>query len=72
MPTLNWIGKEKVLNHHNEVPYRILDKKYGYGDDDSGRNPSGNMIIHGDNLEALKALFPLNILNYLAIIKQKM
>ena len=53
MPTLSWIGKDKVLNHHNEVPYRILDKKYSYGDD---RN--GNMVIHGDNLEALKSLLP--------------
>ncbi len=53
MPTLSWIGKDKVLNHHNEVPYRILEKKYSYGDDQNG-----NMIIHGDNLEALKALLP--------------
>ena len=53
MPTLNWIGKDKVLNHHNEVPYRILEKKYNYGDD-----LNGNMVIHGDNLEALKALLP--------------
>ena len=53
MPTLNWIGKDKVLNHHNEVPYRILEKKYTYGN-----NENGNMIIHGDNLEALKALLP--------------
>ena len=30
MPTLNWIGKEKVINHHNEVPYRVLDKKYTF------------------------------------------
>lgn len=30
MPTLNWIGKEKVINHHNEVPYRVLKKKYTY------------------------------------------
>ena len=53
MPTLSWIGKDKVLNHHNEVPYRILEKKYSHGDDESG-----NMIIHGDNLEALKSLLP--------------
>ena len=38
MPSLNWIGKDKVLNHHNEVPYRILDKKYEYGDDDAGND----------------------------------
>ena len=53
MPSLNWIGKEKVLNHHNEVPYRVLDKKYSYGEEDAG-----SMIIHGDNLEALKSLLP--------------
>lgn len=52
MPTLNWIGKEKVVNHHLDVPYRVLDKQYTYGED------AGNMIIHGDNLEALKALLP--------------
>ena len=54
MPTLNWIGKEKVLTHHNEVPYRVLDRKYTFGDTPN----SGNMIIHGDNLEALKSLLP--------------
>ena len=53
MPSLNWIGKDKVLNHHNEVPYRVLDKKYSYGDESAE-----NMIIHGDNLEALKSLLP--------------
>ena len=54
MPTLDWIGKDKVLNHHNKVPYRVLNKKYHYGDA-AGRD---NMIIHGDNLEALKSLLP--------------
>ncbi|MBQ6207943.1 MAG: site-specific DNA-methyltransferase [Oscillospiraceae bacterium] len=53
MPTLDWIGKEKVVNHHQEVPYRVLERRYSYGDADSG-----NMIIRGDNLEALKALLP--------------
>lgn len=27
MPTLEWIGKDKVINHHLDVPYRVLDKK---------------------------------------------
>lgn len=54
MPTLNWIGKDKVVTHHNDVPYRILDRKYTYGDTPN----SGNKIIHGDNLEALKSLLP--------------
>lgn len=54
MPTLDWIGKDRVLNHHNEVPYRVLDKKYSYGNDAD----NDNMIIHGDNLDALKSLMP--------------
>ena len=61
MPTLSWIGKEKVVNHHLEVPYRVLEHRYGYraeNTDDKSFTGSGNMIIHGDNLEALKALLP--------------
>ncbi len=53
MPVLDWIGKDKVVNHHNEVPYQVLEPKYTYGETDSG-----NMIIHGDNLAALKSLLP--------------
>lgn len=60
MPTLDWIGKDKVINHHSEVPYRVLEREYSY--DEKGEtienNHSENMIIHGDNLEALKALLP--------------
>lgn len=52
MPTLDWIGKDKVINHHMDVPYRVLDAQYTFGED------TGNMIIHGDNLEALKSLLP--------------
>ena len=54
MPTLNWIGKDKVVTHHNDVPFRVLDRQYTFGDTPD----SGNKIIHGDNLEALKALLP--------------
>lgn len=54
MPTLNWIGKDKVVSHHLDVPFRVLEKKYTFGDTPD----SGNKIIHGDNLEALKALLP--------------
>ena len=60
MPTLEWIGKDKVINHHQKVPYRVLERQYSY--DEAGQhdedNGSENMIIHGDNLEALKALLP--------------
>ena len=53
MPTLEWIGKDKVINHHQNVPYRVLEEKYTYN-----AEHSDNMIIRGDNLEALKALLP--------------
>lgn len=60
MPTLNWIGKDKILNHHKDVPFCVLDRKYSY--DSNGMheedNNSPNMVIHGDNLAALKALLP--------------
>ena len=60
MPTLDWIGKDKVINHHLDVPYRVLERQYSFGVDGqrSEDNGSDNMIIHGDNLEALKALLP--------------
>lgn len=60
MPTLHWIGKEKVINHHMDVPYRILEHSYGFdkGLQSNSETKSGNKIIHGDNLEALKSLLP--------------
>lgn len=60
MPTLNWIGKDKVINHHMDVPYKILDHVYGFDNGEQAPNETncGNKIIHGDNLEALKALLP--------------
>lgn len=55
MPTLNWIGKEAVTNHHRQVPYHLLrcDEKLSVGDPGSG-----NLLVQGDNLLALKALLP--------------
>lgn len=61
MPTLTWIGKDKVVNHHQEVPYRVLEHKFGFrAENEKDKTPtkSGNKIIHGDNLEALKSLLP--------------
>ena len=89
MPTLHWIGKDKVINHHMDVPFKVLEKIYDFGItiDELGKplqenvrltiedlrlndaeivnrqskiknRTSGNMIIHGDNLEALKSLLP--------------
>lgn len=61
MPTLTWTGKEKVINHHQEVPFRVLEHRYGFKASAGQTNQetgSGNKIIHGDNLLALKTLLP--------------
>lgn len=60
MPTLHWIGKEKVVNHHYDVPFRLLEHKYGFSECEVKKKEtkSGNKVIKGDNLEALKALLP--------------
>ena len=56
VPTLNWIGKDKVVNHANDVPFHVLERKYSF--DAQGKheedNGSQNKIIHGDNLLVLK------------------
>lgn len=57
MPEIQFKGKDFVFNHHLSIPYRPLipdiDKSIGNADFDQ------NLIIHGDNLEALKALMPM-------------
>lgn len=59
MPTLHWVGKDKVVNHHHEVPFRLLEKQYSFSaGNEAPRNSSENRIIHGDNLESLKSLLP--------------
>ncbi|MCX5723758.1 MAG: site-specific DNA-methyltransferase [Nitrospirae bacterium] len=55
MPTLNWIGKEAVVNHHHQVPYHLLKDVPNLACGESG---DGNLIVQGDNLVALKALLP--------------
>ena len=57
MTELNFKGKEFVYNHHLAVPFRPL-----VPDESKGVGPvalDGNLIVHGDNLHALKALLPL-------------
>lgn len=55
MPILNWLDREEDVKAAEGVPYRLLeaDSKLSYGDADTE-----NMLIQGDNLEALKALLP--------------
>lgn len=59
MPTLHWVGKEKVVNHHHDVPFRVLNKASSFrAPEGAPVNSTDNRIIHGDNLEALKSLLP--------------
>jgi adenine-specific DNA-methyltransferase len=55
MPTLNWLTREQDLEAADNAEYRLLaeEEKYSHGDPDTG-----NIIVQGDNLEALKALLP--------------
>ena len=59
MPTLTWVGKDKVVNHHLDVPFRVLQHESHFdAPDGSPANSTDNRIIHGDNLAALKSLLP--------------
>ncbi|MBR3410580.1 MAG: site-specific DNA-methyltransferase [Candidatus Methanomethylophilaceae archaeon] len=59
MPTLSWIGKERIVNHHKEVPFHSLKKIYSFPDEGPSDGGEGrNLVIHGDNLYALKSLLP--------------
>ena len=55
MPTLQWFTRDDDIRAANAVPYRLLEEvpDLGHGDRDAG-----NMLIQGDNLDALKALLP--------------
>jgi adenine-specific DNA-methyltransferase len=55
MPTLKWIGKDAVVKHHKEVPFRLLEP---VAELSCNGADSGNLIVQGDNLDALKALLP--------------
>lgn len=55
MPTLNWIGKDAVEKHHKQVPFRLLEPVDALS---CGDKDTGNLIVQGDNLLALKALLP--------------
>jgi adenine-specific DNA-methyltransferase len=55
MPTLDWIGKRAVLNHHREIPFHLLKQNPELS---AGDPAAGNLVVQGDNLLALKALLP--------------
>ncbi|MFZ5532819.1 MAG: site-specific DNA-methyltransferase [Pseudomonadota bacterium] len=61
MPVLNWIGKDAVVRHHKEVPFRLLEPVSELSlpaPAGRGVGGEGNLIVQGDNLHALKALLP--------------
>ncbi|MDD5462588.1 MAG: site-specific DNA-methyltransferase [Methylococcales bacterium] len=60
MPTLDFKGKQYIYSHHHSVPFRELLINSKKSLPVSGKKPSldDNLIIHGDNLHALKALMP--------------
>ena len=55
MPTLNWLTRDTDIHAAARVPYRLLEEASGLS---AGDLDAGNMLIQGDNLEALKALLP--------------
>ncbi|MBP6752783.1 MAG: site-specific DNA-methyltransferase [Alicycliphilus sp.] len=55
MPTLDWLNRATAFTTASEVPYRLLDSVSAHGDAAQAAN---NLLIQGDNLEALKALLP--------------
>lgn len=54
MPTLHWLTRDEDLRTTSRVPYRLLEE----APDPAGEPDTGNILIQGDNLEALKALLP--------------
>ena len=55
MPILRWLTRDSDVEAAERVPYRLLEEAH---DLSAGDSSTGNMLIQGDNLEALKALLP--------------
>ena len=53
MPTLDWLNRAEALTVADKIPYRVLEPVSEYGDGNAD-----NLLIQGDNLDALKALLP--------------
>jgi len=56
MPTLQWLNREEALGGADAAPYRLLEEDAALS---AGTGDAGNMLIQGDNLEALKSLLPM-------------
>ena len=55
MPILNWLTRDEDIRAAQKVPYRLLEEASRLS---TGNQSTGDMLIQGDNLEALKALLP--------------
>ncbi|BCO32036.1 site-specific DNA-methyltransferase [Thiohalobacter sp. COW1] len=55
MPYLNWLTRDDDLSSARKAPYRLLE---AVPEHSAGDQNTQNMLIQGDNLEALKALLP--------------
>ena len=55
MPTLDWLNRSAAFTPAAQVPYRLLDTVSTHGD---AAQAQQNLLIQGDNLQALKALLP--------------
>ena len=56
MPLLDWVNRNQAEETATQVPYHLLKFEKSYGDAEKAKE---NLIIQGDNLQALKALLPL-------------
>lgn len=54
MPQLTWLGDDAARHAHRRVPFKLIETVETVGDP-----ASGNLLLQGDNLEALKSLLPL-------------
>ena len=68
MPKLDWLTRPEDEKTAANVPYRLLEAvpELSYGDEQTE-----NMLIKGDNLEALKALLPFYAGRVLAVIRKR-
>lgn len=55
MPVLHWINDDDARRAASQVPFHLLERRAVYGDPNQAEK---NLIVHGDNLVALKALLP--------------
>ena len=58
MPLLNWLTRDEDLRAADQVPYRLLDEVPELSRGGGDGPDQGNLLVQGDNLEALKALLP--------------